>query len=154
MSHRYLSGTPIRGAGQVIDVHKISKAAESQIARQAAEDVRKAMGHNDMKSGKAEMLEARPHPSFVGRHEQGYMGRQIHRASFLPPVDLPAHLPGSHANEVPIAVVPNPTPMKHKVAPVEAHATGIAAPKTKSCYGMFSPIMTPPRGSVPLAYIG
>ena len=153
MSHRYLSGTPIRGAGHVIDVHRIAKAAESHAAASAAEDVRKAMGH-EMKAVKAEMHEAKPHPSHAGRHEFGHMGRQVHRASFLPPADLPAHLPGKHPNEVPIPVIPNPEPLKHKVAPVEAHATGMAAPKTKPCFGMFSPNMTPPRGSVPLAYIG
>ncbi len=150
MSHRYLSGTPLRGAGQVIDVHRIAKAAEAHAAKEAAADVHKAMGH-EMKM--VPMMEARVHPSHAGRHEQGFEGRQVHRASFLPPADLPAHVPG-HRHEVPIPVIPNPVPMKHKVAPVEAHATGKPAPKTKPCFGMFSPIMTPPRGHVPLAYIG
>ena len=151
MSHRYLSGTPIRGAGHVIDVHRIAKAAETHAAREAAAHVHKAMGH-EVKHEKVEM-EARVHPSHAGRHEQGFEGRQVHRASFLPPADLPAHVPGNR-HEVPIPVIPNPVPMKHKVSPVEAHATGRPAPKTPSCYGMFSPNMTPPRGHVPLAYIG
>ena len=153
MSHRYLSGTPIRGAGQVIDVHRIAKAAESHAAREVAEDVRKAMGH-EMKMVKAEMMAPRPHPGHVGRHEQGYDGRQVHRASFLPPVDLPAHPSGRHPNEVPIPVIRNPEPMKHKISPVDARATGKPAPKTKPLYGMFSPNLTPPRGSTPLEYIG
>jgi len=152
MSHRYLSGTPIRGAGQVIDVHKIAKAAELHAAKEAAAEVSKAMGH-DMKMVKGEMMEAKVHPSHAGKHEQGFGGRQVHRASFLPPADLPAHVPGNR-HEVPIPVIPNPVPMKHKVAAVEAHSTGRPAPKTPSCYGMFSPNMTPPRGAVPLAYIG
>ena len=145
MSHRYLSGTPIRGAGHVIDVHRIASHAEAHAAKEVVQDVRKAMGHDK---------EARAHPSHAGRHEFGHMGRQVHRATFLPPADLPAHISGKHPNEVPIPVIPNPEPMKHKVAPVEAHATGMPAPKTKPCFGMFSPNMTPPRGNVPLAYIG
>ena len=135
----------------MIDVHKIAKAAELHAAKEAAAEVSKAMGH-EVKMVKAEMMEAKAHP-LAGKHEQGFGGRQVHRASFLPPADLPAHVPG-HRHEVPIPVVPNPTPMAHKVAPVDARATGKPAPKTKPCFGMFSPNMTPPRGDVPLAYIG
>lgn len=154
MSQRYLSGTRLRGAGQVIDVHRIAKQTETMAAKESAAHVAKAMGHHEMKVSKAEMMDAMPHPSHAGKHEQGFGGRQVHRASFLPPADLPAHMSGAHHNEVPIPVIPNPVPMAHKVAPVEAHATGRPAPKTKPCFGMFSPNMTPPRGNVPLAYIG
>ena len=153
MVHHYLTGTPIRGAGQVIDVHRIAKTAETQIAREAAAAMHRMMSHEEPKMVKAEMMEAKVHPSHAGRHEQGFGGRQVHRASFLPPADLPAHVPGNR-HEVPIPVIPNPMSMKHKVAPVEAHATGRPAPKTPSCYGMFYPNRTPPRGDVPLAYIG
>lgn len=80
--------------------------------------------------------------------------RQVHRASFLPPVDLPSHAP-VHFPQVPISVIKNPEPLhKHKMTGVDTKATGKPAPKTPSCYGMFSPNMTPPRGNVPLVYIG
>jgi len=79
--------------------------------------------------------------------------RQVHRASFKPPVDLPVH-PPVHRDMVPITVVKNPEPLKHKMTGVDARATGMAAPKTKPCFGMFSPNLTPPRGDIPLAYIG
>ena len=83
----------------------------------------------------------------------GHDARQVHRASFAPPVDLPAHAP-VHFPMVPISVIKNPEPLKHKMTGVDAHPTGRPAPKTPSCYGMFSPNLTPPRGHVPLAYIG
>ena len=79
--------------------------------------------------------------------------RQVHRASFAPPVDLPAHAPVQFPM-VPIAVIKNPEPLKHKTTSVDAKATGRPAPKTPSCFGMFSPNLTPPRGTTPLAYIG
>jgi hypothetical protein len=79
--------------------------------------------------------------------------RQVHRASFLPPVDLPVHAPVQFPM-VPITVVKNPEPLKHKMTGVDAKATGKPAPKTPSCFGMMSPNMTPPRGAIPLAYIG
>jgi hypothetical protein len=79
--------------------------------------------------------------------------RQVHRASFLPPVDLPVH-PPVPANMVPIAVIKNPEPLKHKMTGVETIPTGMKAPKTPSCYGMFSPNLTRPRGDIPLVYIG
>lgn len=155
MSHRYLSGTPIRGAGQVIDVHRIAKTAETHAAREIAADVHKTMGHHmDHRESKHEMHDAKPHPSHAGRHEFGFQGRQVHRASFLPPANLPAHPIADRHNEVPLSVIPNPEPMKLKEAPVDARPTGKPGPKTSSCYGMFSPIITPPRGDVPLVYIG
>ena len=79
--------------------------------------------------------------------------RQVHRASFAPPVDLPAHPPALR-HQVPISVIKNPEPMHHKTVGVEAIPTGMKAPKTPSCYGMFSPNLTRPRGDIPLAYIG
>jgi hypothetical protein len=79
--------------------------------------------------------------------------RQVHRASFLPPVDLPVH-PPVHRDMVPIAVIKNPEPHHHKPTGVHALPTHMKAPKTPSCYGMFSPNLTRPRGDIPLVYIG
>ena len=80
--------------------------------------------------------------------------RVVHRASFLPPVDLPVHPPLPTPNMVPIAVIKNPEPLKHKMTGVEAIPTGMKAPKTPSLFGMFSPNLTRPRGDIPLVYIG
>ena len=79
--------------------------------------------------------------------------RHVHRASFLPPVDLPVHPPVQFPM-VPISVIKNPEPLKLKTTGVDAKPTGRPGPKTPSCYGMFKPNLTPPRGNTPLVYIG
>jgi hypothetical protein len=79
--------------------------------------------------------------------------RQVHRASFLPPVDLPVHPPVPR-EMVPISVIKNPVPLPHKTTGVDVTPTGMKAPKTPSLFGMFSPNLTRPRGDIPLVYIG
>jgi hypothetical protein len=91
--------------------------------------------------------------SIVMASHAGKDPRQVHRASFKPPVDLPVHPPVPQ-HMVPISVTKNPEPLPHKMTGVEAIPTGMKAPKTPSCYGMFSPNLTRPRGDIPLAYIG
>jgi len=79
--------------------------------------------------------------------------RQVHRASFLPPVDLPVHPPVPR-EMVPISVTKNPVPLPHRTTGVDVTPTGMKAPKTPSLFGMFSPNLTRPRGDIPLVYIG
>jgi hypothetical protein len=121
--------------GSVIDVGAIAKAS----------DAPRQMVEREMKESMEKKSRGVVH---AGRDD-----RQVHRASFKPPVDLPVHPPVLR-DMIPITVIKNPEPLKHKMTGVDARPTHMPAPKTRPCFGMFSPNLTPPRGDIPLAYIG
>ena len=135
----HLSGMKISKPGSIIDVGAIAKGPSAP----------RQMVEREMEERKAGMEERKSRGVVsAGRDE-----RQVHRASFKPPVDLPVH-PPVHRDMVPITVIKNPEPLKHKMTGVDARPTHMPAPKTTPCFGMFSPNLTPPRGDIPLAYIG